>query len=166
MGPADAEQTFTVQGCEAVSQTLCATEQHLGMSEPSRMRKEPTYYACFPRGISFLSHLKGTKVLTHLNSSPPCHLAKRTANKNFVPWTLELGRMRPIYSTWTEGQIPSTWKVFCLLQLPSQPAVSRAAPGGQAHTHTPTHPTRGKWPGRARHLVACEGKPQTAHRSA
>lgn len=82
MGPADAEQTFTVQGCEAVSQTLCATEQHLGMSEPSRMRKEPTYCACFPRGISFLSHLKGTKVLTHLNSSPRCNLAKRTANKN------------------------------------------------------------------------------------
>lgn len=78
MGSADAEPALTVQGCEVASQTLCATEQHLGRSGPSRIRKEPTYCACFPMGISFLSHLKGTKVLTHLNSSPRCNLAKKT----------------------------------------------------------------------------------------
>lgn len=79
MGPADTEQAHTVQGCEVASRTLCAPEHHLGMSGPSRIRKEPTNCACSSMGISSLSHLKGTKVLTHLNSSPCCNLAKKNS---------------------------------------------------------------------------------------
>lgn len=43
----------------------------------TRTGEETTYPACVSACIPFLSLLKGTKVLTHLNSCPPCSLASR-----------------------------------------------------------------------------------------
>lgn len=48
---------------------------------PGSMRtgEETAYPACVSTCAPFLSLLKGTEVLTHLNSCPPCSLASRNS---------------------------------------------------------------------------------------
>lgn len=75
---ADTEQGLTVQGRVGGLPDAGSGEQQggtLGTSGSERTGKETTYFACFVMYASFLSLLKGRKVLTHLNSCPHCSLA-------------------------------------------------------------------------------------------